>query len=484
MEYKIDKAAQTRANLSCLERIANYKPRQGYCNVTWDELLCWDATAAGRFARQKCPSYVSGISKTGFAFRECDKDGLWVHPFSETNESTGWTNYTYCFMEDPEYAAITHDLTRINLMSNVGYGISLVSLVIAVLIMCLSRRLHCKSNSLHINLFIAFILRAVLSLLKDVLFVSGLGLHKDVKQISHDKWEFIEEGMHWECKLIVSLFMYAVAASMMWIFMEGLYLHMLVYKTLFTERTGIRMYVVIGWLSPFVYIIPWIFVRIFADDTLCWNTDDFGYIWIIRSPIILTICINFVFFINIVRVLCLRMKNHRNVKGNNQQVRRLAKFSLVLIPLFGVLYIGTSAYPTGVDVKADMIYLYCEMFYNSFQGFLLAVLFCFLNEEVHNEIRRCWYRHRQQDNVFTRTFTLSSYRKGSCLSHSSSAQANIRGTKKLLSDRQFKDNMDETSKFTALNRGTASTSLNGSEYGRTNRYDMASDTDQIRPLMD
>ena len=29
--------------------------------------------------------------------------------------------------------------------------------------------------------------------------------------------------------------------------MEGLYLHMLVYKTLFTERTGVRMYVVLGW---------------------------------------------------------------------------------------------------------------------------------------------------------------------------------------------------------------------------------------------
>ena len=29
--------------------------------------------------------------------------------------------------------------------------------------------------------------------------------------------------------------------------MEGLYLHMLVYKTLFTERHGIRLYVVIGW---------------------------------------------------------------------------------------------------------------------------------------------------------------------------------------------------------------------------------------------
>ena len=29
--------------------------------------------------------------------------------------------------------------------------------------------------------------------------------------------------------------------------MEGLYLHMLVYKTLFTERHGIRLYVVLGW---------------------------------------------------------------------------------------------------------------------------------------------------------------------------------------------------------------------------------------------
>ena len=52
--------------------------------------------------------------------------------------------------------------------------------------------------------------------------------------------------------------------------------------------------------------------------------------------------------------------------------RKLAKFSLVLIPLFGVLYIVTSAYPTGVDVKADMIYLYCEMFYNSFQVITLV----------------------------------------------------------------------------------------------------------------
>ena len=52
---------------------------------------------------------------------------------------------------------------------------------------------------------------------------------------------------HWECKLLVTIFLYTVAASLMWIFMEGLYLHMLVYRTLFTERNGIRLYVLLGW---------------------------------------------------------------------------------------------------------------------------------------------------------------------------------------------------------------------------------------------
>lgn len=43
------------------------------------------------------------------------------------------------------------------------------------------------------------------------------------------------------------LFVYSICASHMWIFMEGLYLYMLIYSTLSTERRGVKMYVISGW---------------------------------------------------------------------------------------------------------------------------------------------------------------------------------------------------------------------------------------------
>lgn len=254
------------ASVQCEQWMKEYIPREGYCNVTWDGALCWNATGAGVEARQVCPAYIKTMNK-GYAVRECGKDGLWK-PNYEQNATNGWTNYTDCFKPDPVLAGITDDLSRIQLMSDIGYGVSLAALFIAVFIMLCSRRLHCKSNSLHINLFIAFILRAIISFIKSSLFVEGVGLEKDIMIVEGGDIKFIDGGLHWECKLIVSLFTYTVAASLMWIFMEGLYLHMLVYKTLFTERHGIRLYVVLGWASPLLYVIPWVLVRIYLEDEI------------------------------------------------------------------------------------------------------------------------------------------------------------------------------------------------------------------------
>ena len=56
------------------------------------------------------------------------------------------------------------------------------------------RRLYSKSNTLHINLFFAFILRASMSCIRDILFVDGFGLSKDVKRGTNGGVTFIQEG--------------------------------------------------------------------------------------------------------------------------------------------------------------------------------------------------------------------------------------------------------------------------------------------------
>ncbi|KAH3720388.1 hypothetical protein DPMN_063291 [Dreissena polymorpha] len=47
--------------------------------------------------------------------------------------------------------------------------------------------------------------------------------------------------------------------------------------------------------------------------------------------------------------------------------RKLAKSTLVLIPLFGVHYIVFIGLPDNVDETTELVKLYYEMFFNSFQ---------------------------------------------------------------------------------------------------------------------
>ena len=44
----------------------------------------------------------------------------------------------------------------------------------------MTRKLRCARNTLHIHLFVSFILRAILAFVKDQVMVSGVGLSKDI----------------------------------------------------------------------------------------------------------------------------------------------------------------------------------------------------------------------------------------------------------------------------------------------------------------
>ncbi|XP_078321204.1 secretin receptor-like isoform X2 [Crassostrea virginica] len=409
----------------CRKVITSYQGSNDslYCEPVWDQIMCWEATTAGTMATARCPTYIEGLDTEGYAKRHCTENGTWFIP---SGRNVSWTDFGDCIKNNKHLSSpdLQDHLSRIRLIYNIGYGVSLCSLVVAVFIMLCCRKLSSKSNTLHINLFIAFILRSILSFLKESLFVDGLGLEKDLDFVNGVP-RFRQDESHWECKLLFTLFIYTISACAMWIFMEALYLYMMVYNTYFTEKHGVQLYIVFGWLGPITFIIPWVIVRAELEDYLCWNTNPSPqYLWIIRGPLFFIYIVNFLLFLDIVRVLFIRVKKNQRVSGA-RKVRKMAKFIVVLIPLFGVCYIVFSFLAgNDIDVERDIPYLYVEMFYNSFQGFLLAVLFCFLNEEVLQEIRKVWYKYalgRRESFVYSRSAFMTTWKKGSNQSHTVSS---------------------------------------------------------------
>lgn len=421
-----------RAKQKC-EAIIKAKQRipDGFCSPDWDGIVCWPEGPPGKISTP-CPEYIFDFYHKGLAHRQCDSNGIWQ--LAAANRT--WADYTECSKHLPEYnTSYQMDVFhRLYLIYTVGYSVSLGSLMVAVVILGYFRRLHCTRNYIHMHLFVSYMLRAISIFVKDVVLYSGSTLDmegvsvEDIKSISEasqtDKTHFIT------CKVVVTLFMYFLATNYYWILVEGLYLHSLIFMTFFSNRKCLWGFTVIGWGVPAVFVTIWATVRAMFADTECWNLSAGNFKWIYQMPIVVAVVINFLLFLNIVRVLAtkLRETNARRC-DTRQQYRKLLKSTLVLMPLFGVHYIIFIAMPyTEVHGIPWLIQMHYEMLSNSFQGFLVAIIYCFCNGEVQAEIKKSWSRRTLALDFKRKARSGSNtYSYGPMVSHTSVTNVTARG---------------------------------------------------------
>ncbi|XP_019638481.1 PREDICTED: vasoactive intestinal polypeptide receptor 1-like [Branchiostoma belcheri] len=344
----------------------------GYCHGGPDYLgSCWPNAAPGQVVTLPCPQHIAFFNHSRTVQRTCG-NGTWN--MNRLNLTEDYPSRCYIHKE-PDMT----DLYTVQIIYTVGYSLSLASLTVAMGIIIRFRKLHCIRNYIHLHLFVSFILRAVFIFIKDAVLFGGIG-----QQTYNDF-----EDKIW-CKIVVTLYNYFIAANYFWLLVEGLFLHSLIAVGFFSERKYFRWYMVLGWGAPWLFMIPWIAVRVTLQDTRCWEIKHLQYWWIYRGPILVSVLVNFVLFLNIVRILAVKLKQANRSREHSTQYKKLTRSTLVLIPLFGVHYIVFIGLPEDVTGQVKYVSYFFDTFMNSFQGMIVAVLYCFLNGEVQSELKRRW----------------------------------------------------------------------------------------------
>ncbi|XP_073533315.1 pituitary adenylate cyclase-activating polypeptide type I receptor-like isoform X2 [Phyllobates terribilis] len=381
---------------ACAEKIQRYEAEmwndsQPGCPGMWDNITCWMPAVVGKIAFIRCPAWFSMIESEddmdlsdrqsqlespenleelqseGIISRNCTESG-WSEPFPHYSDACGFDLNQTGQDQDTYFLSV-------KALYTVGYSTSLVALTTAMVILCRFRKLHCTRNFIHMNLFVSFILRAISVFIKDeVLYAEQDSNHCHVSTV--------------ECKAVMVFFHYCVMSNYFWLFIEGLYLFTLLVETFFPERRYFYWYTIIGWGTPLICVTIWAVLRLHFDDQGCWEmNNNVALWWVIKGPVIGSIMINFVLFVGIIIILVQKLQSP-DIGGNESSIYlRLARSTLLLIPLFGIHYTVFAFSPENVSKRERLVF---ELGLGSFQGFVVAILYCFLNGEVQSEIKRKW----------------------------------------------------------------------------------------------
>uniref|UniRef100_A0A672LQQ7 Glucagon receptor-like n=1 Tax=Sinocyclocheilus grahami TaxID=75366 RepID=A0A672LQQ7_SINGR len=386
----------------CFRNISREPQMTGLvCNRTFDKYACWPDALPNTTVSVACPWYLPWHKEVrhGFVYLECDADGQYSKQ----------KNASECVSPDDLYVYVQQHygrvLSQFRTMYTIGYSLSLGALVLALGILVTFRKLHCMRNNIHMNLFASFILRASSILIKDAMLERPDDFH-----VGQDITTELETAVG--CRVAMVMMQYSILANNYWLLVEGIYLHSLLVVTVLTERNYFGIYQCIGWGAPLIFVLPWVIVKYLYENEECWVQNiNMEYWWIIRSPILLAVLINFFIFIHIIKILVSKLRAHQ--MGYSDYKFRLAKSTLTLIPLLGIHSVlfsfVTDESTSHGALSLRLTKLFIDLFFNSFQILFfyipiltnlapslqvcsLTVMCMFLIGQVQSEILKKWRR--------------------------------------------------------------------------------------------
>ncbi|GLV37492.1 Diuretic hormone 44 receptor 1 [Carabus blaptoides fortunei] len=200
----------------------------GGCKSDFDGLLCWNGTEANTLSVLPCVPEIKGIKyNTSYSVsRWCHGNGTW-----------NITDYTECREVHPMVIPQSAEITTT--IYFVGYISSLLALIIAMWIFLYFKDLRCLRNVIHTNLMCTYILTDLFWIL-----TLTLQIFADINLAT--------------CVFLITFLNYFILTNFFWMFVEGLYLYMLVVQTFTGENITLRVYATIGWGKSFEILFIYI----------------------------------------------------------------------------------------------------------------------------------------------------------------------------------------------------------------------------------
>uniref|UniRef100_A0A3P9PY58 Glucagon like peptide 2 receptor n=1 Tax=Poecilia reticulata TaxID=8081 RepID=A0A3P9PY58_POERE len=402
LESLISKRTEYWENCNSTLTSAPFPASGNYCKGNFDMFVCWPHSSPGNVS-VPCPPFLPWITEDGNrrAYRECLENGSWR---KMENSSDPWRDDSECkedqyFKDKVEgFSFVLRTFTLSNFTLSLQMNLQAHFMTIRLLL----EKLHCTRNYIHMNLFVSFILRAAAVISKEIIF------HLMYSNLPKDDPGWNSYSSSAFSKVCLEYF---VACNYFWLLVEAIFLHTLLFTAVLTKRCLLKKYILLGWGTPVLFVTPWTVVKILYENTGCWSIMNRWFWWIIRGPITLSVLVIFFIFIKILMLLLSKLKADQ-VKFTDYRYS-LARATLVLIPLLGIHEV---VFTVLIDECMEGSSRYARNFINltlsSFQGFLVAVLYCFANGEVQTELKKRW-----QLFLFTNHFKVRTCFRGANLKH-------------------------------------------------------------------
>ncbi|XP_029159919.1 vasoactive intestinal polypeptide receptor 2-like [Nylanderia fulva] len=387
------------------------------CPPIYENLLCSSQTDVSGIPSLPCPP-VSILQFTDLMSENLKAIMITVKKYLLNDVVCETTNFDLCYLNElrhiidgtenngTQWYEIMEDMSllkwspHIRIASQIGCVISLITLIIAMIVLCSLGKLRNPRRKLNMHLFVSFMMKTLMTILKDWIFIDELGMAWDVI-FANEYSAVIHKRNMVITKIFTSLWQYFNVASYFWISIQGLYLYKLIFNTLYVDTSKIIQYIKLGWGLPVLVLAIWIIVQTNVKNNFCWATlwpiTRIGFL-VINISIIVLIVYNFMLFLAF--VLLVNLKTSVHLQWKKMKYKAWAKATMVVILLFGIHYTCFLVLSFSQGVRGKNIWLFfCDQLFTSYQGALVSLLYCLLNSEVVAEMLRAWRTRRSKKKV-------------------------------------------------------------------------------------